>query len=251
MHQTKLPPSTASGCTHMQSRDSGRTTVLLTGFGPFPKVPTNATMTLVPKLAKAARTLFPGVRFISEILATEWIAAPARVDRLIVEHRPDIILHFGVSSRARGFEIESRGCNACVTAPDAGGVLPRTACVRDGGEQFLPSRVPVNEIVRRLRLQQLPAYRSWNAGAYLCNATLYHVLAETDGGVGQAGFVHIPVALAPANPATVADNILRTSPRCPLSWPQTLIGGIEIIATLLDQPSPSPARRAHAMVHHA
>ena len=157
----------------------GRTTLLMTGFGPFPSVPVNATMTLVPRLAAAARQLFPAVRIVTEILPTEWVAAPARVDELLVAHRPDIILHFGVSSRARGFEIEARGRNVCVMAADASGAHPAASTVRGNGQQLIASRVPVAEIVRRLRLRHVPAYQSWNAGTYLCNATLYHVLSHS------------------------------------------------------------------------
>ena len=55
-----------------------RPIVLLTGFGPFPGVPENATAVLVPRLAKAARELFPTYDFVAEILPTEWTAAPQK-----------------------------------------------------------------------------------------------------------------------------------------------------------------------------
>ena len=71
----------------------GRTTVLLTGFGPFPSVPVNATMMLVPRLAQTASRLFPSTRFVHDILATEWETAPKRVDQLLALHSPDLILH--------------------------------------------------------------------------------------------------------------------------------------------------------------
>ena len=102
-----------------------RTTVLLTAFGPFPGVPVNATMRLVPELAERAALAFPDVRFVTEMLATEWLGAPRRMAAVIAEVKPDLILHFGVSSRARGFEIEQRAHNACRSMPDAAGLLPR------------------------------------------------------------------------------------------------------------------------------
>jgi len=238
-HSAMSHPGTAA-------RSDGRTTFLLTGFGPFPSVPANATMTLVPRLAAAARQLFPAVRIVTEILPTEWVAAPSRVNDLLATHQPDIVLHFGVSSRARGFEIEARGQNVRVMAPDASGAHPSRPAVRETGQHLLPSRVPVGEIVRRLRRQKLPAYQSWSAGTYLCNATLYHSLTETHGEACQTGFVHIPGSLAPVG----LQSSLRTSPGCPLTWPQALAGGLEIVATLLDQPSPNPARRALALRRH-
>src|SRR5262245_8728773 len=75
-----------------------RTSVIITGFGPFPGVPVNATMRLVPELVQAARQALPGVRVTSAILATEWATAPMRLDALITEADPDLIVHFGVSS---------------------------------------------------------------------------------------------------------------------------------------------------------
>ena len=226
--------------------DDGRTTLLLTGFGPFPSVPVNATMMLVPRVAVAARRIFPAVRIVSDILPTEWVAAPALVDELLAAYQPDIVLHFGVSGRARGFEIETRGRNLRAIAPDAGGTCPSDAAVRLDGTLLLPSRMPVAEIVRRLRSLRLPAYRSWNAGAYLCNATLYHALTQTRGQPTQVGFVHIPDLLAPSGPLRLSTGHLRTGPGCPLSWPQALIGSLEIIAALLGQPSPNAGRRLPA-----
>ena len=78
-----------------------RITVLITGFGPFPGVPVNATMRLLPELARAAPKRFPDVQFAVEVLPTEWAAAPRRLQQLLAEVEPDIALHFGVSSRAK------------------------------------------------------------------------------------------------------------------------------------------------------
>ena len=247
--QKKLTPTPGPTST-LSYLDDGRTTLLLTGFGPFPSVPVNATMLLVPRLAIAARQLFPGVRIVTDILPTEWIAAPTRVDHLLATHRPDIVLHFGVSSRARGFEIEMRGRNQCVMAPDAVGAHPRHTDLGDDGPLLQPSRVPVEEIVRRLRRHHLPAFRSWTAGAYLCNATLYHVLTQIGARPVQAGFVHIPALLAPRARLSGHRRQLSASPGCPLTWMQTLTGSLEIIATLLDQPSPHPTRSRTAWQRH-
>lgn len=234
----------------MQKLSDCRTTVLLTGFGPFPRVPVNATMTLVPRLAAAARQLFPATRFVSEILPTEWVTAPVIVDALMARHKPDIILHFGVSSRARGFEIEARGCNVRSWSPDASGAHPPSRYVRIEGNSVIPSRLRVDEIVRRLREQRVPAYRSWSAGAYLCNATLYHSLFESRGRVPVVGFVHIPDALAASSPHVAKTSRLRSAPGSPLNWRQALTGGLEIVAALLDQPPPPATRRDLALQRH-
>jgi pyroglutamyl-peptidase len=214
-----------------------RTTVLITGFGPFPGVPVNATMRLVPELAQAGVRRFAGVRIATAVLATEWAAAPRRLEALLEEIEPDLVLHFGVSSRARGFEVEARAQNACMQSPDAAGALPPGGAVRDGGPEFIAATLPVRHIVARLRRRGIPAFVSRDAGGYLCNATLYHSLRCARDRPGcRVGFVHIPATLGRPGAA----NRGRVGGRT-LTWEQTHVGGLEILAACLRLPPP-PAR---------
>ena len=220
-----------------------RTTVLLTAFGPFPGVPINATMRLVPELAERAALAFPDVRFAAETLATEWLGAPRRMAAVITEVKPDLILHFGVSSRARGFEIEQRARNACRSMPDAAGFLPRAARLNDGGADVLRTSLPVPHLVLALKRRGIPAYASRDAGAYLCNAVLYHSLQIAADMLRdcRVGFVHVPASLArPGGP-----NRGRVG-ACPLTWPQAVEGGLEIIAGCLGRPLPKGRGQAVA-----
>lgn len=219
----------------------GRTRVLLTGFGPFPGVPVNATTRLVVELAERAAAVFPDVRIAAEILPTEWQAAPARLDRLVRETEPDLVLHFGVSSRARGFEIEARARNHCMTTPDASGALPGGCDIlRDGAEE-LRATLPVQHIVTRLRRNGIAAFVSRDAGAYLCNATLYHSLLCAQSAAGRrVGFIHVPASLA--QPGAPSRGRVGA---CPLTWEQAARGALEILACCLTRPAsmPSKARR--------
>ena len=72
--------------------------VLLTGFAPFPGVPVNATMHLVPELADRAKSRFPGIKVSAGLLPTEWQAAPRQLEGLLREARPDLILLEGQSA---------------------------------------------------------------------------------------------------------------------------------------------------------
>jgi pyroglutamyl-peptidase len=205
--------------------------VLLTGFAPFPGVPVNATMALVPQLADRAKSHFPGTKLSAGVLATEWLAAPRQLDILLAQARPDLILHFGVSGRARGFEIELRGQNRCLPAADAGGALPVSAAVRADGPEILRVSLPVNYLVARLRRRGIPAFVSRDAGGYLCNATLYHSLAAARAQPGRrVGFIHIPASLAWPTAAGRG-----RSGACPLTWAQALEGGLEILAVCLNR----------------
>src|SRR5262252_2764589 len=225
--------------------DAARTgragSVLMTGFGPFPGVPVNATMRLLPELAQRAPRLFPGVGFSTGVLAAEWLAAPLQLDRLLLATRPDLVLHFGVSQRARGFEIEFRARNACSALPDACGALAADGKLHPHGAEHLATSLPVRHIVTRLRWRGIPAFLSRDAGAYLCNATLYHSLLRAGSAPGRrVGFIHIPAALARSG----HEQRARVG-ACPLSWEQAVAGSLEVIATCLGPRKARPIAVRH------
>ena len=213
---------------------NGRSTVLLTGFGPFPSVPANATSLLVPRIAEAARTAFPGIVFEVRTLPTEWAAGLAHLGELYDMLAPTVALHFGVSSRARGFEIEARGVNRRAFLPDAAGAFPSTPALSEGGADHLASTVPVSAIVARLRNRGLPAFVSRDAGAYLCNAALYSALdrARRAARDHRIGFIHLPSSLL----VEERRPQFGPHPRCPLTWRETIDGGLEIIGATLGRP---------------
>lgn len=227
-----------------QFQTGGRTTVLLTGFGPFPGVPVNATMRLVPELAEAAARALPDLQVVTALLATEWHAAPQKAAEVIADVRPDLIVHFGVSSRARGFEIETRARNVCAMSPDASGVAPLVPILAAEGADYLAARLPAQHLVARLRRRGIPAFASRDAGTYLCNALLYHSLAAANARAPgcRIGFVHIPASLARPGGANRG-----RSGASPLTWAQAVTGGLEIIAGCLGRtlaPDAAHARNA-------
>lgn len=213
--------------------ERARTRLLLTAFGPFPGVPVNATMRLVPALEESVARHFPDLRCETLMLATEWLSAPERVAQARQGEPFDLVLHFGVSSRARGFEVETRARNACQLAPDAAGALPPAPEIEAGAPARLPVSLPVRHIVSRLRARGIPAFASRDAGAYLCNAVLFHSLAvQPQSSSARTGFIHIPATLARPGGANRG-----RSGACPLTWDQALDGGLEIIAASLGRPS--------------
>lgn len=217
-----------------------RPIILLTGFGPFPSIPANATSVLVPHLAAAAADVFPGTTIVHEILPTEWSAGLARAGALYRQHRPALALHFGVSSRASGFEIETRGRNYCSASLDAAGLLPELDRLSPDGPEFLPASLPAAHIVQRLRRRGIPAALSRDAGGYLCNALLYRTaeLTRSHPAPIRSGFIHLPSDLVnERNPSR------GPMPGCRLDWRDVLQGGLEIITASLGRTtSPSVPR---------
>jgi pyroglutamyl-peptidase len=220
---------------------SAKPTLLLTGFGPFPRVSINATSVLVPKLAREAARRFAGLEVLSAIVPTEWTVGTDAIARLYREHRPSVAIHFGVSSRASGFAIETRAQNRCIASPDAAGQLPAASCISASGPEFLPVNLPAAATVQRLRRSGLPAQLSRDAGGYLCNAALYTALtfAHAHGRPSRIGFVHVPDRLI-----DLRRPHCESQDGCRLSRSEFLLGGLIIIATALGRSIPANTRVA-------
>lgn len=203
-------------------------TALITGFGPFPGVPLNATGVLVPRLARAARRRFPDWRIATAILPTEWQAAPAELARHHARARPIWAVHFGVSREARGFVIETTGRNVCRDALDAAGAHAGARCLVDDGPPVRAASLPLDAIRARLERRGLPAVTSDDAGGYLCNAILYHSLGHAEAArlPARSGFIHVPADLGETGSA--------------LSLADALSGGLEILSACFDAGSAEP-----------
>lgn len=194
--------------------------VLLTGFGPFPGVADNVTALLVPELAARASAAVPECTFHHDVLDTAWGAAPGRAARLIARHRPVLALHFGVAREACGFRIERTAQNLCRSAADVTGCLPATTHLDSMGPETRATSLDTAQLTRRLAQLGYPVSISDDAGAYLCNAVLYHSLAATEALAGhrcQAGFIHLPADLSGP----------------PLTFQDALEGSLEIIRACL------------------
>lgn len=215
-----------------------RTSILLTGFQPFPTQPVNATAVLAPEIARAARRAFPDVRFHVEVLPTEWRKGPWQMEDCLLSEAPDAAIFFGIASRAKGFEIEMRARNARGSSPDAIGAEPDTGEILADAPGHLPSKLPAADILRRLRARGIPVLPSRNAGVYLCNAVLYQALAVARHfpQLKHVGFVHLPAELGV--PGRRQTEVNRS---CPITWEEAVVGGLEIIGACLGRPVPAHA----------
>jgi pyroglutamyl-peptidase len=181
--------------------------IAITGFGPFPGVPFNASERLVHDLAEAAPRLPHGAQLYAATLPTDWLLAMDGLAAFMREVKPHIALHFGVSSRAKGFVIETRAYNQTSARPDWSGRLAQARCVRRGAPASVDTRLPVVRLLQRLRMNGIPAALSTDPGRYLCNAVMFRSVCGMEANEGRAsaahspvmaGFVHIP-ALAPGD----------------------------------------------------
>ncbi len=199
---------------------------LLTGFGPFPGIPVNASAVLVDEIARRVARAKLHVDLQTAILPTEWKAGPAEAQRQIKAFRPDIILHFGVASGITGFRIETLAENARNRLADACGHVPRRRAISATSPTHLLCTYPADRIRQRLADLALPVEMSTDAGQYLCNATLFRSLSLTRqvNGARLAGFIHIPSALGDPEQAQSLQQF---------DWPRAIAGGLAIVETCL------------------
>jgi pyroglutamyl-peptidase len=221
-----------------------RPVILLTGFGPFPGVADNISSRFVRHLEAEVARAFPGFGTLSEVIDTEWHAAPARAATLVRESQPVLALHFGVSRRARGFVLELRARNRASPLADAAGRSPPDVYLADDGPPLLAARLRAGLVIERLRRLRVPATLSRDAGSYLCNAVFYHSLRAMQASRSQIGFIHLPASLG------IAKRTNGRSAPCLMSWDEAISGVLDIVAASLGRPrclSPRGCRPAPDM----
>ena len=168
------------------------TTILLTGFGPFPGAPFNPSAALVKTLARRRRPALAEIVCTTHVFATAYAAVDHDLPRLLAL-KPDVILMFGLAGRRRQLCIETRARNAVsVLFPDASGYRPQRGVIVRDGEAALPGAAPFADLLGALRGHRVPARLSRDAGRYLCNYAYWRALERARSGRPLVQFVHIP-----------------------------------------------------------
>lgn len=173
---------------------SGKRTVLLTGFGPFPGAPFNPSGPLVQRLARLRRPALAGLRLVPHVFATSYRSVDTELPSLIARYRPDVLLMFGLAVRARHVRIETQARSALALLPDASGFAPAANAIRRTQNTRLSARAPQAVLLHAVRADRIPARLSRDAGRYLCNYLYWRALeaAAQPRGPRLVVFVHIP-----------------------------------------------------------
>jgi|SRR6185369_11312402 len=168
------------------------TTILVTGFGPFPGAPVNPTGPLVRALARAVR--LPRVKLVPHLFETSYAAVDRDLPPLIAQHKPDMLLMFGLATRARLVRVETFARNVVGVTLDVSGKTLQRRTIVPGGPATRPLPVRGHDLLKALRAAQVPAMLSRDAGGYLCNYLCWRateVAAAVDG-PRVAAFIHVP-----------------------------------------------------------
>jgi pyroglutamyl-peptidase len=170
------------------------TSVLLTGFGPFPGVPENPSAALV-RAVDGRRVR--GVVLRGLVLPVSYARGPALALAVARTTGAAAVIGFGVSARATGLEVERRAVRAA--RPDLADVDGHALTDLGPGPDTTPATLDADALARALG-----AVRSDDAGRYVCNAWLYRVSRALPVPVG---FVHVPAD--GADPDELLDGLAR------------------------------------------
>jgi pyroglutamyl-peptidase len=169
-----------------------RPRILVTGFGPFPGAPENPTEQLVQTLAARQPAPICAGLLRAAVLPTDYRRSWSALRRLYGDFQPDIVLHFGLSRRARAVHVERVARKRCSPElPDAAGFSPSSGLARRFGPESLVSTLPVEAIAPCLQQAGIPVAISEDAGGYVCNATFYRSLLAAQTGA-LVGLIHLP-----------------------------------------------------------
>ena len=172
-------------------------TLLLTGFGPFPGVPENPTSAI----AKSLHGQAIGSRLVqSEVLDVRYDTIESQLKKAIARHKPAACVLLGIAVKRHLISLEKTAYNRAETGrADESGHQP-------SDEKALSSTHPIDKEVHTslvlgplrdtLSQKGLPTEVSKDPGRYLCNASYFHALLQNPSTV-PCLFVHLPM---PGNP---------------------------------------------------
>lgn len=169
--------------------------ILVTGFGPYPRVRVNPTGALATRIGRSRRFARFGFAVQSHVFETSYAVAGRDIGPLVERLAPVACLHLGLAPRAPKVRVETRGENRTRSlAVDVRGRLPGRRTLVPGGPDALKGSALAAAIRAGLVRAGIPARLSGDAGAYLCNAVYYWSLlaAERDGSRRPVLFVHLP-----------------------------------------------------------
>ena len=167
------------------------TTILLTGFEPFGGDHTTPS----EQAAGALDGLHLGsVRVSGALLPVDAARAPAALDALIQQVRPEAVLLTGLAAGRAQLSLERVALNVMdFRLPDNAGRTHQDQPIDPGGPDALLSTLPLRATLAAWRAAGLPGYISDTAGLYLCNQVMYHARRRRGPAVA-AGFLPQPAS---------------------------------------------------------
>ena len=163
--------------------------VLLTGFEPFHNASSNPTQEIVRVIQDDK---LPNV--VTTVLPVEFGRAGLIACKLIDEIKPDVVIALGQAEGRAVITPEKIAINLDnARIPDNAGNMPSGTEIIPEGPDGHFSTLPVEEIVKTLQEEKLPASVSYSAGTFVCNNVFYLIQSHCKDKKIKSGFVHVPL----------------------------------------------------------
>ena len=165
--------------------------MLLTGFESYGGRAVNPAEEVAKALEGAE---IAGHRVAGRTLPVSYTELGPRIARLIEETAPRAVVCLGLWPGEPMLRLERVAVNiADFEIADNTGLIERGPVVEDGPAAYAAT-LPIHAIRDRLLEAGIPARLSGSAGAFLCNALMYHALRACDGRdrPPACGFIHVP-----------------------------------------------------------
>jgi len=164
---------------------------MITGFGRFLEHEVNPTKEILALLPKSIY----GHDLIKVELPVIFDECFTTLKTFVGRHRPNVIIMLGLAGGRKAITPERIAVNLKDSkVPDNVGNLPKSEEIIKGGTIAYYSRLPLDEIEKRLQEKNIPVMISNTAGLYVCNNLFYHVMHYIDYHKLPtiAGFIHVP-----------------------------------------------------------
>lgn len=192
--------------------------ILISGFEPFGGSSINPTERLIQDIIKIP---FENVELKTILLPVNFDECADLLLRKIESYKPDAVIACGVAAGRTSITPERIAVNVKDIAPespypDNRGSRPQDELIQAGSPDGLFSRLPIRNMVKRMREQGIPSSISETAGTFICNNTMYSVLdyIRIHNLPMLGGFIHFPASTEmavdkPSLPTLTHDMMLK------------------------------------------
>ena len=123
---------------------------------------------------------------------------------------PDVVLCIGQAGGRASVTPERIGINCRhARTQDNQGNAPQNESILPEGPDGIFATVPVSAMADAITAAGLPGAISNTAGTFVCNETLYRVLAHFAGTAIRAGFIHVPYLPEQGTPSLPLEDTIR------------------------------------------
>jgi pyroglutamyl-peptidase len=184
--------------------------VLVTGFDPFGGSPVNPSWYAVQALHGRE---IAAHRIVGAQLPTVFGASIERLEQLLQQHRPRLVICTGQAGGRGALSLERVAINVNdARIPDNAGEQPvDTAIAADGPAAYFTT-LPIKAMLQALLADGIRAEVSQTAGTFVCNHVFYglmHLLAQPRFQGVRGGLIHVPFLPEQGQPSMLLAQIVR------------------------------------------